>query len=194
MEFKDPSIHLRTRCNITSLFRSDSRSKLDSSKGSFLNEVILTLPDRYLGGITKSQRADFLIQLSSRDLLDYNHGFLEYYPTPSYVISGDASLYIKLLPGAWPDRLVFVNLTFEDFIKNTRKNENFVLEQYGDDWKDITGEVMPRGVDLTAIFIPQHKTQIIDVGRSEDGMRMYQLMWNGTSFDAYKASKKKLED
>ena len=165
-------------------------------KNSFLNVAVLTLPERYLADIPKSQRTAFLINVSDyfEPLVDYKHGRLNFFSDSGDGDFGTSPLLMKLLPRKGDYPLVFVHMPNND----TGINKTFILERDGSQWNDVTAQVIPKGVDLTEAFFPRLATPDIDValeknrkGR-QDYIRMYELIWNGASFKLHKASKKKL--
>ena len=178
-------------------------SSLLAADGNFLNVAILELPDRYFADIPQKERTLLLNRLSEQgsDLrLDYNHGWLHFYSDSEEPPHGTSMLYLKLLPRKDDTPLVLVHMAkpFADG-STPRKNQTFIFERDGRDWRDVTGRVIPKQADLTMHFSPRRTVNVIEVAAYERfkrrdgrgysytfGRRKLDLVWDGLSFQVRK--------
>ncbi len=182
-----------------------------ATEGNFLNVALLELPARYLADLPEDQRALFLVRLSedpNEKRLDYQHGWVHWFTDSGELPHLTSMLYLKLLPRGNNTPLVFVHMPKPYADGSTpRKNQTFVLERVGREWRDVTSRVIPKEVDLTLHFQPHRSKQIVEVAAYERferqdgrghayrfGERRLDLIWNGASFEARKPSALKLSN
>jgi len=193
----------------TMLFASESGLVLKAFDASFMNLAILELPPRYLDDIPMSQRNAFLTRLSDGTLdqeLDYVHGWLTYSSDGPAGDFGTSMFYLKLLPrdkGIDGPPLVFVHMP--KTLVNDNRNRTFVLERWGDEWRDVTSQMMPKRFNTNMAYFPRRLSPIIDVAPwvrvknfagpgfyYVNGLRSCELIWNGDTLQMRKAKPCKL--
>lgn len=116
--------------------------------------------------------------------------------------------WIKLLSRKSGSPLVLVHMS-KPFAagRAPAKDQTFILERDGNDWKDATSSVVPKGVDLTMHFRPQRSTNIIEVASWKQiqradgrglaygfGERKLDLRWDGRTFQIRKPGSLKLSN
>jgi hypothetical protein len=177
--------------------------------GNFLNVAIMELPARYFADIPRDQRALFLLSLSEQPgdrRLDYQHGWLHWYSDSEGPPHGTSMLYLKLLPRKDNTPLVLTHMPkpFADGHTPAR-NQTFVLERDGSEWRDVTKRVIPKQADLTMHFSPRRASNVVEVAAYErfkrrDGRgysytfshRTLDLIWDGATFRPRTPPTKKL--
>lgn len=183
------------------------------TSGRFLNVAILSLPERYLADIPPANRSRLLQQLSrveSDDRLDYTHGWLNWrYDGPPQDSPGATSMFwMKLLPQNSGTPLVFVHMSkpFNGGGHTPGRDQTFVLELQGNDWRDVTKSVVPKEADLTMHFRPRRSSAVIEVAAYESGHRLpdgsisgygfgerkMDLIWEAGKFRVQKPGSRKL--
>lgn len=179
--------------------------------GNFLNVAIMELPSRYFADVPREQRTVFLLRLSEQSgdrRLDYQHSWLHWYSDSVEAPHGTSMLYLKLLPRNGDNPLVLVHMP-KPFADGSApaKNQTFVLERDGNEWRDVTKRVMPKKADLTMHFSPRRTSNVIEVAAYErfkrpDGrgysytfsQRVLDLIWDGAVFQTRVPASKKLSD
>jgi hypothetical protein len=182
-----------------------------AQEGNFLNIAIMELPARYFADIPREQRSVFLLHLSEQPgdkRLDYQHGWLHWYSDSEEAPHGSSMLYLKLLPRKDDTPLVLAHMPkpFADGSAPT-KNQTFVLERDGSEWRDVTKRVMPKKADLTMHFSPRRTSNVVEVAayerfKRQDGRgysytfsrRTLDLVWDGAVFQTRAPSTMKLSD
>lgn len=177
--------------------------------GRWINVAIIELPPRYLADIPKEHRS-FLISRSSSmpaysKKIDYDHGYFHWFADGALAeesaitgIPGATSMvWVKLLPRDGRNPLVFVHMPkpYADVESTPDNSQTFVLERDGNDWIDVTADVIPEGVDPTMHFRPRRTKDEIQVaswekferrdGRGEAyryGPRIIDLVWKEGQF------------
>lgn len=183
-----------------------------ASDEKFLNEVILSLPARYLADVPAANRALLLQKLDSgpyeNKRLDYDHGWIHWYSDgPRADSPGATSMFwVKLLPVPDGSPLVLVHMA-KPFANGATpvKNQTFVLQRVRGDWKDVTRRVMPKEVDLTMHFRPRRSSNVVEAapfekfGRQDGGgpawrfgKRQLDLIWKNGEFQVRQAASPKL--
>ena len=190
-----------------------SNTGAEAGVGNYLNVAILRLPARYLADVPIENRKALLESLSSDpkdNRLDYSNGWIHFFSD-----GGDhedptgrptSMFWVKLLPRKDESPLVFVHMS-KPFADGAvpGNNQTFVLEESSDGWKDVTKNVIPKEVDMTAHFRPRRKIDEIEVAPFEKiqrqdgggsaynfGERKIDLVWKGSAFEVRKASSSKL--
>jgi hypothetical protein len=182
----------------------------DAEDGKFLNVAILRLPERYLADVPLENRARLLTRISEDNdtrHLDYANGWVHWF-TDSESVGGTSQFWLKLLPRKNERPLVFVHMAkpFADG-SDPQKDQTFVLERRGNEWLDVTGNVIPEQVDLTMHFRPSRSKNMIEVaayerfkrrdGRGEAyrfGERKLDLVWSEGSFEVRKPTAPQLSE
>ena len=172
--------------------------------GKYLNVALLSLPPRYLADIPLDKR-DRLLTLLSMDMgkhprLDYAGGWLHWsYDGPPQNSPGGSSMFwVKLLPlGKNSAPLVFVHMSkpFADGKNKPANDQTFILRYANGEWKDVTAETMPAGIDLTMHFRPRRSDLVIEAASYEEikrqdgrgsaydfGKRELDLIWEDGAF------------
>ncbi len=186
-------------------------AKAWAQDGNFLNVAIIELPARYLADIPREERAAFLLHLSEQSgdtRLDYQHGWLHWYSDSGRSSYGTSMLYLKLLPRKDRAPLVLTHMPkpFADG-KAPAKNQTFVLERDGGEWRDVTRSIIPKQAELTMHFSPRRTSGVVEVAAYERsklqggrgyscrfGNRVIDLVWNGAAFQTRAPARKELSD
>lgn len=183
--------------------------------GKYLNVALLQLPPKYLADVPLENRGWLLEGLSGSvfndNRLDYTNGWIHFHSDGGdhETRKGPSSMfYVKLLPRKQQLPLVFVHMPKPFADGNApAKNQTFVLERKGNQWKDVTAEVMPKEIDLTMHFQPRRSDNVIEVAaykthKRQDGLglsydygeRKLDLVWEDGKFRSKKPDSPKLSD
>ena len=175
-----------------------------------LERAIRELPPRFVADISIANRDAFIRSLqrdSSDRRLDLKNGFLHFYSDNSAEGLGATSmLYMRQYRRANGGFVVLTHMP-KPFGKGSapRENQTFVIARRNGVWKDITAEVFPRGIDLTAHFRPQRTSRVVEFapyariqrqdGNGETwifGSREADFSWDGREFQKHDASDRNL--
>jgi hypothetical protein len=132
-----------------------------AAQGDFLNVALLSLPEKYLAGISLENRAKLLLNVSGSvgynprfdDRLDYLNGYFEYYnDAPHHSVGAVSPFWVKLLYRGDLNPLVFVYIKGNRSITEANPPErptieigtSFILQWTAGEWKDVTDAYLPR--------------------------------------------------
>jgi hypothetical protein len=168
---------------------------------SDFERAFLELPPQFVADIPLAQRP--LV----RGRLDLEHSYLHWY-SDGRDIDATSMLYLRQFRRADGGFVVLTHMPkpYADG-SNPEANQTFVFERRKDQWEDITAEVMPKGIDLTAHFRPRKASDVVEVapyvrikrqdGRGDAyqfGAPAAELHWDGRTFLKREATKKTLSN
>jgi hypothetical protein len=180
---------------------------------SELERAIRELPAQFVADIPLAQRAALLQSLRTNPAdtrLDLAHGYLHFYSDGGDhgAVSGTSMLYMRQFQRADGGFVVLTHMPkpFADG-SSPRANQTFVFERRKGKWTDITADVFPSGLDLTAHFKPRRASAVIEVapyvrfarqdGRGDAwmfGTPTAELHWDGHTFQKRKPTKDTLSN
>ncbi len=170
-----------------------------------LERAIRELPAQFVADIPLAKRALLLETLRSDPSdkrLDLAHGFLHWFSDGGDIYA-TSMLYMRLFRRAEGGFVVLTHMAkpFADG-STPRANQTFVFERRKGKWTDITADVFPSGLDLTAHFEPRRASAVIEVapyvrfarqdGRGDAwkfGSPTAELHWDGHTFQKRKSTK-----
>jgi hypothetical protein len=168
-----------------------------------LNQTLRDLPEIYLADIPKGKREVLLTHLSRQkgDHFSNTHDWVHYFSDNVREVGATSMFWLKLLPREGQAPLVFVHMAKPQANRKApARDQTFVLERVGKDWKDVTASVIPKEVDLSLHFSPRRDLPVIKVktweriqlqqGRGEGymiGSRLFDLVWRDGAFHVEKA-------
>ena len=171
-----------------------------------LHQILRDLPEVYLADIPKGKREVLLTQLSRQkeDHFSGTHDWVHYFSDNGREIGASSMFWLKLLPREGEAPLVFVHMAKPQANRKApARDQTFVLERVGNDWKDVTATVIPKEVDLTLHFSPGRDLPVIKVkswerielqqGQGEGymiGSRLFDLIWRDGAFQVEKAGER----
>ncbi len=176
-----------------------------------LERAILELPGKVMADVPLDKRDAFLKSLHSSPTdtrLDLEHHFLHYSSDGGDHGAHLASsmLFMKEFHRTTGGAIVLVHMP-KPFANGSapEANQTFVFERRGGKWEDITKDVFPEGIDMTAHFRPKRADDIVRLapytrekradGRGDAwvfGPVTSELHWNGKTFDKKPPTKKVL--
>lgn len=169
----------------------------------FLKETLRELPEVYLADIPADRREKLLLALSRQpgDHFNAAHDWVHYFSDNSREMGASSMFWLKLLPREGKAPLVFVHMAKPMANRKApSRDQTFVLERVGTEWKDVTASVIPKEVDFTLHFLPRRDLPVIEVksweiiqlqqGQGEGymiGSRLFNLVWQDGAFHVEKA-------
>jgi hypothetical protein len=184
-----------------------------AAQGDFLNVALLSLPEKYLAGISLENRATLLLKVSGSvgynpkfdDRLDYPNGYFEYYnDAPHHSVGATTRFWVKLLYREQANPLVFVRMAGNRSMEDANPEErpakamgaSYLLEWRGGKWLDVTDAYIPKEAAQGSSLVPMREGQAIRVATmtkkpTRDGNGFYwaeedakkELHWTGSRFE-----------
>jgi hypothetical protein len=180
-----------------------ANGEVSASDERILQQTLRDLPEVYLADIPKDKREILLTSLSRQkeDHLSNSHDWVHYFSDNGREIAASSMFWLKLLPREGKTPLVFVHMAKPMANRKApARDQTFVLERVGKDWKDVTASVIPKEVDLSLHFSPRRDLPVIKVktweriqlqqGQGEGymiGSRLFDLIWRDGAFHLEKA-------
>ena len=167
-----------------------------------LERAVMELPPEAVADIPPSQRAIFLSHLKadepSNQRLDVKNGFLEFYTDGEVPFLASSMLYMKVFPNKDGGNIVFCHMPKPQAdTLPPRPGQTFFFARRDGRWVDVTAETLPKGVDILWLFRHSRHSLVLQAGPYKvwkkpdgseacggDGVRLMDLLWDGTSFRA----------
>ena len=176
--------------------------RASAADDKFLKETLRELPEVYLADIPADRREKLLLALSRQpgDHFNAAHDWVHYFSDNSWEMGASSMFWLKLLPREGKAPLVFVHMAKPMANRKApSRDQTFVLERVGKDWKDVTATVIPKEVDLTLHLSPRRDLPVIKVKSWERiqlqqgqgggyvmGSRLFDLIWRDGAFQVEK--------
>jgi hypothetical protein len=171
----------------------------------------MELPPEAVADIPRSQRAIFLSHLRadepSKQRLDVKNGFLEFYSDGEVPFLASSMLYMKVFPAKDGGNIVFCHMPKPQADElPPRPGQTFFFAQRDGKWVDVTRDTLPKGVDFLWLFRHSRHSLVLQAGPYKvwkkpdgteacggDGLRLMDLVWDGTSFHTQTAKSQKFD-
>jgi hypothetical protein len=178
---------------------------------SALERAVMELPAEAVADIPQSQRAAFLSHLRADEppntRLDVKNGFLEFYSDGEVPFLASSMLYMKVFPDKDGGNIVFCHMPKPQAdTLPPRPGQTFFFAQRDGKWVNVTRETLPKGVDILWLFRHSRHSLVLQAGPYKvwkkpdgseacggEGVRLMDLVWDGTSFRARTAKTPKFE-
>lgn len=188
----------------------DSADSGQAVSKSVLGRAVLELPPAAVADIPRVQRTIFLAHLradKNKGRLDVKNGFREFYSDGEVPFLASSMLYMKVFPRKDGGSIVFCHMPKPQAdCLPPRPGQTFFFMKRDGQWVDVTQETLPKGVDSLWLFKHRRLSSVLQTGpykvwkkpdgtdaSNGEGLRLKDLVWDGTTFHARTAKTPKFE-
>lgn len=190
---------------------ADAAESRQASGKSVLERAVLELPPDVVADIPQAERSIFLAHLRTDNptntRLDVKNGFLEFYADGEVPFHASSMLYMKVFPRKDGGNIVFCHMPKPQAdCLPPRPGQTFFFTERDGQWVDVTRKTLPKGVDSLWLFKHRGRSFVLQAGpynvwkkpdgtdaSNGEGVRLKDLVWDGTAFHARTAKTSKFE-